>query len=115
MRQVVKMTNKERAKEFDYLRYFHDHMCHHDELTFGVQMKFIKEHQKILPVGYVFHECDECGKEYDNGNPDEWGYCPDCVDVNQDGSISPADALCIFYEYLRLPSCLNPASGSSNK
>ncbi len=30
----------------------------------------------------------------------------DLADVNQDDSITPSDALCIFQEYMGLPSCL---------
>jgi len=31
--------------------------------------------------------------------------CPDCADINQDGSITPSDALCLFRKYLGLSSC----------
>jgi outer membrane protein assembly factor BamB len=33
--------------------------------------------------------------------------CPDCADVNEDGQVTPQDALCIFKKYLELPSCLD--------
>ncbi|MFH0924446.1 MAG: putative Ig domain-containing protein [bacterium] len=32
--------------------------------------------------------------------------CPECADVNGDGSVTPSDALCIFKKYLGQPSCL---------
>lgn len=35
------------------------------------------------------------------------GPCNECSDVNQDGEVTPADALCIFKKYLGLPSCLD--------
>jgi spore coat protein CotH len=33
--------------------------------------------------------------------------CPDGADVNKDGSVTPADALCLFKKYLGQPSCLD--------
>jgi hypothetical protein len=45
-----------------------------------------------------------------------WDTCAGCVtcrvclpdgDVNQDGSITPGDALCVFQKFLGLPSCLD--------
>jgi len=35
------------------------------------------------------------------------GDCPDCVDVNEDGAITPADALCLFRKYLGQASCFD--------
>ncbi|MEW5800730.1 MAG: VWA domain-containing protein [bacterium] len=35
------------------------------------------------------------------------GTCPACADVNQDGKVSPADALCLFKKYLGQASCLD--------
>ncbi|MEW6380387.1 MAG: META domain-containing protein [bacterium] len=33
--------------------------------------------------------------------------CAECADINQDGGITPADALCLFRKYLGLTSCLD--------
>lgn len=41
--------------------------------------------------------------------------CPPCADVNQDGQVTPADSLCIFKEYLEQPSCLDNTLLSSAK
>ncbi|MEW5802239.1 MAG: C25 family cysteine peptidase [bacterium] len=35
------------------------------------------------------------------------GPCPRCCDVNEDGTVTPADAQCLFRKYMRLPSCLD--------
>jgi len=35
------------------------------------------------------------------------GPCSDCADVNQDGNVTPSDALCLFKKYLGQTSCLD--------
>lgn len=35
------------------------------------------------------------------------GPCPECCDVNEDGEVTARDAECIFYKYMKLPSCLD--------
>lgn len=52
----------------------------------------------------VTESCDGVDNNCD-GNIDEGCYIPG--DVNQDGSITPADALCVFQKYLGLSSCLD--------
>ncbi|MEW6379417.1 MAG: DUF333 domain-containing protein [bacterium] len=39
------------------------------------------------------------------------GPCSECADVDNNGSVTPADALCIFKTYLGLPSCLDQQAG----
>ena len=33
--------------------------------------------------------------------------CPECVDVDGNGTVTPGDALCIFKKFLGIPSCLD--------
>ena len=35
------------------------------------------------------------------------GFCSDCADVTRDGEVTPSDALCLFKKFLEQPSCLD--------
>jgi len=41
------------------------------------------------------------------------GPCSECADVDNNGRVTPGDALCIFKTYLGLPSCLNQQGGGA--